>query len=70
MLFESREDFFSGDRLDATRVYVVDTSADLFLPFLTEIETIQTRGDGFDQVSTLARRELQRRLEDSVRFGH
>jgi hypothetical protein len=32
MLFESGEDFLTGDRLDATRVDVVDATLNLELP--------------------------------------
>jgi hypothetical protein len=50
-LFESGEDFLTRDGLDASRVHVIDTALDLFFPFLTEIEAVQTCRDRFDQVS-------------------
>jgi hypothetical protein len=69
-LFESGKDFLTGDRLDATRVDVVDATLNLFFPLLTEIEAVQTGRDGFDQISALARWQLKGGFEDSVRFGH
>jgi hypothetical protein len=69
-LFESGEDFLTGNRLDATRVNVVDAVLDLFFPLLTEIEAVQTSRNGLDQISALSRRELKGGFEDSVWFGH
>jgi hypothetical protein len=69
-LFESGEDFLTGDRLDATRVDIVDATLDLLFPLLTEIEAVQTSGDGFDQIRSLARWQLKGGFEDSVRLGH
>ena len=58
-LFESGEDFVTGDWLDATSVDIVDAALDLFFPLLTEIEAVQTGCDGFDQISALARWQLK-----------
>ena len=69
-LLESGEDFLTGYRLDATRIDVVDAALDLFFPFLTEIEAVQAGRNGFDQISALARWQLERGFEDSVRFSH
>ncbi len=69
-LLESREDFFTGNGQYPSRLYVVDALANLFFPFVTEIESVQTCSYGFDQVSTLARRQRERRLENLVRLSH
>lgn len=69
-LFESSEDFVTGNGLHSPGVYVVDTTPDLLFPLLTEIKAVQTRSDSFNQLSALTRPQLERSLEDLVRFGH
>ena len=70
MLLDSREDFFAWDGLYEFGVYVLDALANLFFPFLTKIETIQARSDGFDQVRALARRQIERGLENLNCLSH
>jgi hypothetical protein len=69
-LFEPREYFFPGSGLDATGIDVIDSSPNLFLPLLTEIEAVQALGYCFDQVRAFARRQLKGGFQDSVRFSH
>jgi hypothetical protein len=69
-LFETGEDFLTGNRLDATRVDVVNPALDLLFPLLTEIEAVQASGNRFDQIRALARWQLKGGFKDSVRLGH
>ena len=69
-LFEFCEDLVAGEGLHSSGIYIVDTTPNLLFPLFTELEAIQTRSDSFDQISTFTGRQLERGLEDLVRFGH
>lgn len=57
-LRESFEYPFTRDRLDSSRIDLIDAMANLAFPFLTKIKAVHARSDGFNQICAIPQRQF------------